>query len=109
MKEKFAESEFLSGVPEKLGGAICIHYDEEEGKGEFLWTHTTASMGIAYQMTSDAEATTKMSRLPQTTTTAASSEQRSTTILVEAVPFTTKRSEDDAETEDKTDVPMVIK
>ena len=24
MKEKFAESEFLSGVPEKLGGAICL-------------------------------------------------------------------------------------
>ena len=24
MKEKFAESVFLSGVPEKLGGAICL-------------------------------------------------------------------------------------
>ena len=24
MKEKFAESEFLAGVPEKLGGAICL-------------------------------------------------------------------------------------
>ena len=24
MKEKFAESVFLKGVPEKLGGAICL-------------------------------------------------------------------------------------
>ena len=24
MKEKFAESVFLAGVPEKLGGAICL-------------------------------------------------------------------------------------
>ena len=24
MKERFAESEFLAGVPEKLGGAICM-------------------------------------------------------------------------------------
>ena len=24
MKEKFAESVFLTGVPEKLGGAICL-------------------------------------------------------------------------------------
>lgn len=31
MKEKFAESEFLS-VPEKLGGAICMHYDESSGQ-----------------------------------------------------------------------------
>ena len=24
MKERFAESDFLAGVPEKLGGAICM-------------------------------------------------------------------------------------
>ena len=62
MKERFAESEFLAGVPEKLGGAICMQvirscllilkiilsfqFDKEGGTGEFLWTHTTASMGI---------------------------------------------------------------
>ena len=50
MKEKFAESEFLVSVPEKLGGAICMHYDESSGQGEFLWTHTTSSMGIGFQV-----------------------------------------------------------
>ena len=67
MKEKFAESEFLAGVPEKLGGAICLQvaesikstfdlhlqlqYNNENKEGEFLWTHTTASMGIGFQVT----------------------------------------------------------
>ena len=41
-----------------------MHYDEHHGKGQFLWTHTTASMGIAYQTTSDETATTIMSRIP---------------------------------------------
>ena len=50
MKERFAESEFLAGVPEKLGGAICMQYDKESCQGEFLWTHTTASMGIGFQV-----------------------------------------------------------
>ena len=59
MKEKFAESEFLYGVPEKLGGAICMHYEENSGRGEFLWTHTTSSMGIAFQTTADEQATTR--------------------------------------------------
>jgi len=63
MREKFAESDFLSGVPEKLGGAICMHYDETHGRGQFLWTHTTASMGLAYQTTADANPTTVMSRI----------------------------------------------
>ena len=109
MKEKFAESDFLgksliiyihsmtclkleflylAGVPEKLGGAICMHYDQVQGRGDFLWTHTTASMGIAYQTTADASATTVMSRikdLPKAGT-------GTTCILVESVPFTTKRS-----------------
>merc|ERR1712025_1406138 len=66
MKEKFAESEFLAGVPEKLGGAICLQYNKDLMKGEFLWTHTTASV--------------KMSRLPVTP-------YFFITILVEAVPF----------------------
>jgi len=83
MKEKFAESEFLSGVPEKLGGAICLQYNNDFKKGEFLWTHTTASMGIGFQSTCEEEATVKMSRLPATP-------QQGTTILVEAVPFQTE-------------------
>eukprot|EP00092_Neocalanus_flemingeri_P029171 GFUD01031661.1.p1 GENE.GFUD01031661.1~~GFUD01031661.1.p1 ORF type:complete len:454 (+),score=128.28 GFUD01031661.1:266-1627(+) len=82
MKERFAESEFLSGVPEKLGGAICMQYDKESCQGEFLWTHTTASMGIGFQSTCEEDATVKMSRLPH-------SAQQGTTILVEAVPFHT--------------------
>lgn len=96
MKEKFAESEFLSAVPEKLGGAICMHYDPESSRGEFLWTHTTASMGIAFQTTADDEATTKMSRLPTNTT-------QGTSILVEAVPFTTVSNGVVAKVEDSSD------
>ena len=49
----------VDGVPEKLGGAICMHYDEANGRGEFLWTHTTSSMGIAFQTTADEVATTR--------------------------------------------------
>ena len=30
-----------------------MHYDEAAGRGEFLWTHTTSSMGIAFQTTAD--------------------------------------------------------
>jgi len=82
MKERFAESEFLAGVPEKLGGAICMQYDKERKKGEFLWTHTTASMGIGFQTTSEEDATVKMSRLPVAA-------QQGTSILVEAIPFST--------------------
>ena len=99
MKEKFAESEFLVSVPEKLGGAICMHYDESSGQGEFLWTHTTSSMGIAFQTTADAKATTKMSRLSSYGASGAtpgggarlsgSSDPTTTSILVEGVPFTT--------------------
>lgn len=84
MKEKFAESDFLIGVPEKLGGAICMHYDEANGQGQFLWTHTTASMGIAYQTTAENVATTKMSRLQPSVEV-----QQGTCILVESVPFAT--------------------
>ena len=63
-----------------------MHYDEGHGRGEFLWTHTTASMGIAYQTTADHSATTVMSRikdLPKAGT-------GTTCILVESVPFATK-------------------
>jgi len=104
MKEKFAESEFLVSVPEKLGGAICMHYDESSGQGEFLWTHTTSSMGIGFQTMSDAKATTKMSRLSSYSSStggpaavaggggrlSGSADPTTTTsILVEGVPFST--------------------
>ena len=85
MKEKFAESPFLQGIPEKLGGAICMLFDEKGGRGEFLWTHTTASMGVAYMTTADAKATTVMSRLPPRPQQ--QRQQGETTILVEGVPF----------------------
>lgn len=88
MRYKFAESPFLENVPEKLGGAICMQYDDRCGRGDFLWTHTTASMGIAYMTTSDAKATTVMSRLPPKTN-GAPSVKGETTILVEGVPFET--------------------
>lgn len=89
MKEKFVESDFLDRVQEKLGGAICMHYDEDQGRGQFLWTHTTASMGIAYQTTSDVTATTCMSRI----TNVPKDEKgnpKGTCILVESVDFVTK-------------------
>lgn len=85
MKEKFAESEFLYGVPEKLGGAICMHYDELNGRGEFLWTHTTSSMGIAFQTTADESATTRMSRMPKLHQT----QLHETPLVVRGFPFST--------------------
>lgn len=85
MKVQFAESEFLRDVSEKLGGAICLYFDPETGRGEFLWTHTTSSMGIAFQTTDEEMSTAKMSRLPQD----AAAASNSTTILVESVPFST--------------------
>merc|ERR1712029_594175 len=103
MKEKFAESEFLISVPEKLGGAICMHYDESSGRGEFLWTHTTSSMGIAFQTTADAHATTKMSRLSSHASavvggggsrlSGSADPTTTTSILVEGVPFTTLQTQ----------------
>ena len=43
-----------------------FQYNNDHKRGEFLWTHTTASMGIGFQSTSEDEATVKMSRLPVT-------------------------------------------
>jgi len=84
MKEKFAESEFLEGISEKLGGAICMQFCKGSGLGSFLWTHTTSSMGIGFQSTGDSAATVKMSRLPK------SANVQGTTILVESVSFNTR-------------------
>ena len=36
-----------------LNLTFSMHYDEDVGRGEFLWTHTTSSMGIAFQTTAD--------------------------------------------------------
>nr|XP_040570069.1 LOW QUALITY PROTEIN: threonine aspartase 1-like [Lepeophtheirus salmonis] len=85
MTEKFRDSPFLKCVREKLGGAICMRFDAKTGLGDFLWTHTTASMGIAYQKTSDDVATTRMSRLPSSN--GGVSHPNGTTIFVEGTPF----------------------
>ena len=60
-----------------------MHYDEANNRGQFLWTHTTASMGLAYQTTADVSAKTHMSRINNVP-------KVGTCILVESVPFTTK-------------------
>lgn len=60
-----------------------MHYDENRGEGQFLWTHTTASMGLAYQTTADESATTVMSRIK---------DLKPGDILVESVPFATKNN-----------------
>ena len=64
MKVKFDDSEFLVSVREKLGGAICLRHDGDSGRTDFLWTHTTASMGLAFQTTRCQQPTVRMSRLP---------------------------------------------
>ena len=66
-----------------------MHYDEDQGRGQFLWTHTTASMGIAYQTTSDVSATTCMSRINDVPRDAKGN-PKGTCILVESVDFATK-------------------
>lgn len=85
MKEKFAESEFLEGINEKLGGAICMQFNKSSGQVNFLWTHTTASMGIGFQSTGEDEAMAKMSRLPKPST------NQGTTILVETLQVRNKK------------------
>jgi taspase (threonine aspartase 1) len=87
MTGRFAQSEFLRSVPEKLGGAICLTYDPMDKRGCFLWTHTTSSMGLAYQTTEETVATTRMSRLPPSK----GDGHGKTTILVESFPFQMRR------------------
>ena len=62
-----------------------MHYDEDHGRGNFLWTHTTASMGLGYQTTADVSATTHMSRISNVPKMGTG-----TCILVEKVEFATK-------------------
>ncbi len=57
------ESAFLASLPEKLGGAICMQYNRERGEGHFLWTHTTASMGIGFQVPYSRESMDNMIRI----------------------------------------------
>ena len=38
MKERFAESEFLAGVPEKLGGAICMQVKHSRESTAYFFT-----------------------------------------------------------------------
>lgn len=88
MTDNFVSSEYLASVSEKLGGAICLHFDRKNQIGEFLWTHTTASMGLAYQTTNCVQATAKMSRLPAevlANNKKTAKPNNNTTILVESV------------------------
>ena len=48
-----AESPFLRGVEDRLGGVILLKYIPSEGRGEFLWTHSSKTMCVSYK--SDAE------------------------------------------------------
>lgn len=49
----FAESPFLRGVEDRLGGVILLKCIPSEGRGEFLWTHSSKTMCVSYK--SDAE------------------------------------------------------
>jgi hypothetical protein len=49
----FAESPFLHGVEDRLGGVILLKCIPSEGRGEFLWTHSSKTMCVSYM--SDAE------------------------------------------------------
>lgn len=49
----FAESPFLHGVEDRLGGVILLKCIPTEGRGEFLWTHSSKTMCVSYK--SDAE------------------------------------------------------
>eukprot|EP00095_Tigriopus_kingsejongensis_P000770 snap_masked-scaffold67_size430214-processed-gene-1.5 protein:Tk00770 transcript:snap_masked-scaffold67_size430214-processed-gene-1.5-mRNA-1 annotation:"threonine aspartase 1" len=81
----FVNSEFLESVPEKLGGAICLQYDPKNRRGEFMWTHTTASMGVAFQSTACKKAVTRMSRMPA---------MEKNSITIESIPFCTQGHDD---------------
>eukprot|EP00094_Tigriopus_californicus_P007978 TCALIF_07680-PA protein Name:"Similar to TASP1 Threonine aspartase 1 (Homo sapiens)" AED:0.06 eAED:0.06 QI:0/0/0/0.5/1/1/2/0/360 len=91
--DSFANSEFLENVPEKLAGAVCIQFDPELQQGEFMWTHTTASMGVAFQTTADEQATTRMSRLPIGPNKCPSDQIKNTVIAIESIPFCVKSKE----------------
>lgn len=49
----FAESPFLRGAEDRLGGVILLKCVPSEGRGEFLWTHSSKTMCVSYK--SDAE------------------------------------------------------
>jgi len=49
----FVESPFLRGVEDRLGGVILVKCIPSEGRGEFLWTHSSKTMCVSYK--SDAE------------------------------------------------------
>ena len=46
MKEKFAESEFLEGIQEKLGGAICLQVDISVDRKPVLITSISVQQGF---------------------------------------------------------------
>jgi taspase (threonine aspartase 1) len=44
----FAESPFLHGVEEKIGGLILIKCFPNDDTGEFVWTHSSKTMCVSY-------------------------------------------------------------
>lgn len=51
MKDSFLNSPFLWDVPERLGGALTLKFDNSTGEGEVLWGHTTKTMCVGYMAT----------------------------------------------------------
>lgn len=63
MKTDFIESPFLTGLDQKLGGAIAVKYSPQQFGGDLLWSHTTKSMIVGYMSTREAKPKSRMSVL----------------------------------------------
>ncbi|KAE8750818.1 hypothetical protein FOCC_FOCC002529 [Frankliniella occidentalis] len=83
MVNKFLGSPFLAGISEPFGGIIALKCDEE-GVGEFLWSHTTRSFCIGYMNCQDKSPKSHMSKLP-------SGMEPGTKAIVEGVGFVLKQ------------------
>ncbi|XP_071784496.1 threonine aspartase 1-like isoform X1 [Asterias amurensis] len=66
-KEKFLESPFLASVDAKLGGALTLSHNPDEGV-ELVWAHTTESMCLAYMSPNSKAPKFQISRLPTSST-----------------------------------------
>ncbi|KAK9498383.1 hypothetical protein O3M35_003029 [Rhynocoris fuscipes] len=62
IKSSFLESPFLTRNSEKLCGIIAL--EVSENSGEFIWAHTTNTMGISYMSTNHKHPKVKISKLP---------------------------------------------
>lgn len=64
MKTKFLESPFLCGAEDRLGGVILLKCIPNEGRGEFLWTHSSKTMCVSYKSDAERRPKTHISELP---------------------------------------------